>query len=62
MSWAHPFVTRFIGANNENVELLLRTATAFALALVMAEDATSVSPSFALHYVNTLLRDALSEA
>lgn len=62
MSWSHPFVTRFIGANNENVEVLLRTATAFALSLVMTEDATSVSPSFALHYMNTLLRDALSEA
>lgn len=61
MSWSHPFVTRFLGANNENVELLLRVATAFALSLVMAEDATSVSPSFVLHYINTLLRDALTE-
>jgi hypothetical protein len=62
VSWVHPFAARFLGANNENVELLLRSATAFALSLVLTEDATSVSPSFALHYVNTLLRDALSEA
>lgn len=59
-SFAHPFVTAFIGANNENIELFVRTAVAIALALIMAEDAAGVSPSFALHYLNTLLRDALS--
>jgi hypothetical protein len=60
VSLAHPFVTTFVGPHNENVELILRMATAVALSLIIAEDTTSVSPSFALHYLNTLLRDALS--
>jgi histidine kinase/DNA gyrase B/HSP90-like ATPase len=60
VSLSHPFVTGFVGANNENVELIVRMAAAIALSLVLAEDATGVSPAFALHFVNVLLRDALS--
>ncbi len=60
VSLVHPFVTEFVGANHENVELLLRMATGIALSLILAEDATATSPSFVLHYLNTLLRDALS--
>jgi hypothetical protein len=60
VSLAHPFSQQFLGANNENLELLLRFATGIALALVLAADASGVSPAFALHHLNTLLRDALS--
>lgn len=59
---ANPFVTAFVGANNENVELIIRMAAGVALSLVMSEDATGTSPSFALHYLNSLLRDALARA
>jgi Histidine kinase-, DNA gyrase B-, and HSP90-like ATPase len=55
---ASPFVTAFVGANHENVELFVRLAAAFSLSLIMVEDATGTSPSFALHFMNTLLRDA----
>jgi hypothetical protein len=62
VSLAHPFSQQFLGANNENLELLLRFATGIALSLVLAADATGVSAAFALHHLNTLLRDALSRA
>lgn len=55
---ASPFVTTFVGASNENVELFVRLAAAFAISLIMTEDATGTSPSFALHFMNALLRDA----
>jgi len=61
VSLAHPFSQQFLGANGENLELQLRFATGMSLALLMATDATGVSPAFALHHLNTLLRDALSQ-
>lgn len=57
---ASPFVVEFVGSNNENVELFLRVAAALALSLIMAEDATGTSPSFVLHFMNSLLRDAFA--
>ena len=60
VSLAHPFSTEFLGSNNENVELLIRMATAFSLSIVLAEDSTAASPSFALHYLNSVLREALT--
>ncbi|MEJ7745311.1 MAG: ATP-binding protein [Luteimonas sp.] len=62
VSLAHPFVTEFLGANSENIELIVRMAAGVALSLLMAEDATGTSPNFALHYLNILLRDALTRA
>ena len=58
---AHPFVERFLGPSSENVELFLRFAVAFAIAIILTEDATKTDPSFALHHLNSLLRDALSK-
>ena len=60
VSLAHPFSQQFLGANSENLELMIRFATGVTLALVMAADATGTQPAFALHHLNTLLRDALS--
>lgn len=60
VSLAHPFVTEFLGPNNDNIEVIVRMAAGISLSLLMAEDATGTSPNFALHYLNTLLRDALS--
>lgn len=60
LSLAHPFVVQFLGASNENVELFIRFATGVALSLVLASFGGGGDPSFALHHLNTLLRDALS--
>lgn len=61
VSFAHPFSLLFLGANNENVELLLRFGTAVAISLVLAEDSTGESPGTVLHHLNQLLRGVLSE-
>ena len=58
---AHPFTQQFLGANNENLELFVRFAAAIALALVMASAGGGGPPQFALHHLNTLLRDALAQ-
>lgn len=60
VSLAHPFSLLFLGANNENVELLLRFGTALAVSLVLTEDSTGESPGTVLHHLNQLLRGALS--
>jgi hypothetical protein len=60
VSLAHPFSLRFLGAQNENVELLLRFGTALAISLVLAEDSTGESPGTVLHHLNQLLRGTLS--
>lgn len=60
VSLAHPFSLRFLGAQNENVELLLRFGTALAISLVLTEDSTGESPGTVLHHLNQLLRGNLS--
>ncbi len=60
LSLAHPFSTEFIGANNENVELFLRVATAVCISLVLSEDLTGESPQSFLYHFNHLLRGALT--
>ncbi|HQT29744.1 MAG TPA: ATP-binding protein [Thiobacillus sp.] len=60
LSLAHPFSTEFIGANNENVELLLRLATAVCVSLVLSEDLTGEPPQSVLYHFNYLLRGALA--
>jgi hypothetical protein len=57
----HPFTQQFLGANHENLELFLRFAAGIALALVMAAAGGGGPPQFALHHLNSLLRDALSQ-
>ncbi|CAE6705942.1 hypothetical protein R69776_00866 [Paraburkholderia nemoris] len=62
LSLTHPFSMEFIGANNENVELFLRIATAVCIALVLSEDVTGEAPGAVLHHFNYLMRGALSRA
>ena len=60
LSLAHPFSTEFIGANNENVELFLRLASAICISLVLSEDLTGDAPHSTLNHLNYLLRGALT--
>jgi hypothetical protein len=59
VSLAHPFSAEFIGADNENIELFLRIATAICISLVLSEDLTSEPPESVLYHFNYLLRGAL---
>ena len=60
LSLAHPFSTEFIGANNENVELFLRLASAVCISLILSEDMTGDTPQSVLSHFNHLLRGALT--
>ena len=62
LSLVHPFSSEFLGANNENVELLLRISTAVCIALVMAEDASGYPPEEFLFQFNYLMRGVLARA
>jgi Histidine kinase-, DNA gyrase B-, and HSP90-like ATPase len=62
LSLAHPFSTKFLGANNENIEVFLRVAVAVGVALVLSEDVTGNSPESVLYHFNYLLRGALTSA
>jgi len=59
VSLAHPFSARFLGANNENIELLLRFATAVCISLVLSQDITGDPPESVLYHLNHLLRGVL---
>lgn len=59
LSLAHPFSIEFLGVNNENVEVLLRIATATCIALLLTEDVTGQSPANFLYHFNYLMRGAL---
>lgn len=60
VSLAHPFVEKFIGVEHENTELILRFATAIAVALARMQHGGQPA-AVPLHYINRLLRDSLSE-
>lgn len=63
LNLSHPFVDRFVGANQENVELLLRFAVAMSLSLISAQDVgMGKGNAVVLRNFNELLRDALSRA
>jgi hypothetical protein len=62
LSLAHPFSSEYLGANNENVELLLKMATAVCVSLLLSQDMTGESPDSVLHHLNYLLRGALTSA
>jgi hypothetical protein len=62
LALAHPFSSEFLGANNENVELFLRVATAVCISLVLAEDVTGEAPEAVLYQFNYLMRGALIRA
>ena len=60
LSLAHPFSVKFLGTNNENIELFLRIATSFCISLVLTEDQTGDPPEFTLLHFNQLMRGTLS--
>ena len=62
LSLAHPFSAEFLGADNENVELFLRIATAVSISLVLSEDISGFPPQSVLYHFNYLLRGALNRA
>ncbi len=62
LSLAHPFSSKFLGANYENVELFLRIATAVSISLVLSEDVTGNPPEAVLYHFNYLMRGALNNA
>ncbi len=62
LSLAHPFSNEFLGANNENVEVLLRISTAVCIALVLSEDVSGEPPESFLYHFNYLMRGALANA
>lgn len=59
VSLSHPFVSEFVGAEQENMEVLLRLGAAIAIALILTEDANGVPQSIPLHFLNTILREAM---
>ncbi len=62
LSLAHPFSSEYLGSSNENVELLLKMATAVCVSLLLSQDMTGESPDSVLHHLNYLLRGALTSA
>lgn len=59
VSLVHPFVERFAGAGNENIEVFVRFASAAALAAALSSEAGG-KPQFFLHHINKLLRETFA--
>lgn len=59
VSLVHPFVERFAGAGNENLEVFVRFASAAALAAALSSEAGG-KPQFFLHHLNKLLRETFA--
>lgn len=59
VSLVHPFVERFAGAGNENIELFMRFASAAALSAALSSEAGG-KPQFFLHHLNKLLRETFA--
>lgn len=59
VSLVHPFVERFAGAGNENIELFVRFASAATLAAALSSEAGG-KPQFFLHHLNKLLRETFA--
>lgn len=59
VSLVHPFVERFAGAGNENMEVFVRFASAAALAAALSAEAGG-KPQFFLHHLNKLLRETFA--
>lgn len=59
VSLAHPFSRKFLGASNENSELLIAVASAFSLALSLGKLNGAKSYSI-LQHLNVLLRETFS--
>ncbi len=61
LALAHPFSTKYIGSTNENIELFLQLASGICISLMLTQDLTGEPPQTVLHFLNDLLRGAISE-
>lgn len=59
VSIVHPFVERFAGSGNENMEVFVRFASAAALAAALSSEAGG-KPQFFIHHLNKLLRETFA--
>lgn len=59
VSLVHPFVERFSGAGNENIEVFVRFASASALAAALSTEAGG-KPQYFLYHLNKLLRETFA--
>jgi len=59
VSLVHPFVERFAGAGNENIEVFVRFASAAALAAALSTEAGG-KPQYFLYHLNKLLRETFA--
>lgn len=59
VSLVHPFVERFAGASNENMEVFVRFASAAALAAALSSESGG-KPQFFLYHLNKLLRETFA--
>lgn len=59
VSLVHPFVERFAGAGNENMEVFMRFASAAALAAALSTEVGG-KPQLFLHHLNKLLRETFA--
>jgi len=59
VSLVHPFVERFVGGGNENIEVFVRFASAAALAAALSS-VSGGKPQFFLHHLNNLLRETFA--
>lgn len=56
LALAHPFSSAYLGPNAENIELLLRVATAAAVTATLLRDMHDLPSGVALYHFNKLLR------
>ncbi len=61
LSLVHPFMTRFAGTDDEKIEGLLRVAVAIVLAEIIARSSGVKYAGTFKRFINSLLRDALSQ-
>jgi len=56
---AHPYSLKFLGASNENLEVLIRFGVAISISLSLAHDLTGSPPEAFLSNLNPILRGAM---
>ncbi|NHH82682.1 ATP-binding protein [Burkholderia gladioli] len=59
VSLVHPFVERFAGPGNENIEIFVRFASAAALSAALSTEAGG-KPQYFLYHLNKLLRETFA--
>jgi hypothetical protein len=59
VSLGHPYSVKFLGANYENLEMLLRFGVGISISLLLAQDLTGYPPEGFLSNFNPILRGAM---